>query len=133
MVTQKGPRTCTFCRKRGHTEDYCWKKQKQDKSGALPKYENKESQNTNTGLLVKEGMDAGNASDNRSDTENDHNDYVCLLSNHSTSHPLWIIDSGATSHMSFMRDSFHTFRSIASFKVGMGDQSIVNASGRGSI
>ena len=45
----------------------------------------------------------------------------------------WIMDSGATTHMSPHRAHFDTFEAIAARKVFMGDDSVLQALGRGSI
>ena len=45
----------------------------------------------------------------------------------------WIVDSGATTHMSPHRADFDTFESTSPRKVFMGDDSVLQAIGRGSI
>jgi hypothetical protein len=45
----------------------------------------------------------------------------------------WIIDSGATQHMTFEREWFTTYESIVARKVYMGDDTILEAIGKGSI
>ena len=44
----------------------------------------------------------------------------------------WIIDSGATAHMSFNKSVFSEFQEMSPFSVGMGDNSSVTAHGRGT-
>ena len=45
----------------------------------------------------------------------------------------WIVDSKATTHMSPHRADFDTFESTLAKKVFMGDDSVLQAIGRGSI
>jgi hypothetical protein len=45
----------------------------------------------------------------------------------------WIIDSSATQHMTFKREWFTTYESIVPWKVYMGDDTILEAIGKGSI
>jgi hypothetical protein len=45
----------------------------------------------------------------------------------------WIIDSGATQHMTFEQEWFTTYESIVPRKVYMGDDTILEAIGKGSI
>ncbi len=45
----------------------------------------------------------------------------------------WIIDSGATQHMRFKREWFTTYESIVPRKVYMGDDTILEAIGKGNI
>ncbi len=45
----------------------------------------------------------------------------------------WIINSGATQHMTFKREWFTTYESIIPRKVYMGDDTILEAIGKGSI
>ncbi len=45
----------------------------------------------------------------------------------------WIIDSGATQHMTFKREWFTTYESIVPRKVYMGDDTILEATGKGSV
>jgi hypothetical protein len=59
--------------------------------------------------------------------------FVAALSadDHTVYH--WIIDSGATQHMTFEREWFTTYESIVRRKVYMGDDTILEAIGKGSI
>jgi hypothetical protein len=45
----------------------------------------------------------------------------------------WIIDSGTTQHMTFKQEWFITYKSIVPRKVYMGDDTILEAIGKGSI
>jgi hypothetical protein len=45
----------------------------------------------------------------------------------------WIIDSGATQHMTFEQKWFTIYKSIGPRKVYMGDDTILEAIGKGSI
>ena len=45
----------------------------------------------------------------------------------------WIIDSGATSHMTFEKQSFSEFKDMAPFSVTMGDHSTAEARGKGTV
>jgi hypothetical protein len=45
----------------------------------------------------------------------------------------WIVDSGATQHMTFKKEWFTTYERISSRKVFMGDDTVLEAVGKESI
>ena len=45
----------------------------------------------------------------------------------------WIVDSGATQHMTSHRDAFHTYQPISGKKIYLGDNGMVEALGMGDI
>jgi hypothetical protein len=57
---------------------------------------------------------------------------VALNANDHTTYD-WIIDLGTTQHMTFERKWFTTYKSIIPRKVYMGDDTILEAIGKGSI
>jgi len=59
--------------------------------------------------------------------------FVTALSANDHARNNWIIDSGATQHMTFERKWFTTYESIVTRKVYMGDDTILEAIGKGSI
>lgn len=76
------------------------------------------------------------------DSDTDSEDHVCLMASLTSSpsqtdktveQDSWVIDSEATAHMSYNRESFIHFEVIPSFDVSMGDKSNVQACGCGSV
>jgi len=59
--------------------------------------------------------------------------FVTALSANDHARNDWIIDSGATQNMTFEREWFTTYKSIVAQKVYMGDATILEAIGKGSI
>jgi len=59
--------------------------------------------------------------------------FVTALSANDHGRNDWIIDSSATQHMTFEREWFTTYESIVAPKVYMGDDTILEATGKGSI
>ncbi len=59
--------------------------------------------------------------------------FVIALSANDHARNYWIIDSGATQHITFEREWFTTNKSIVARKVYMGDDTILEAIGKGSI
>ncbi len=59
--------------------------------------------------------------------------FVTALSANDHARNDWIIDSGATQHMTFEQEWFTTYTSIVGRKVYMGDDTILEAIGKGSI
>lgn len=45
----------------------------------------------------------------------------------------WIMDFGASNHMAFCRMTFYTYKVIVTYNVYLGDDSIMNTIGMGSI
>ncbi len=99
----QGGRTCFYCGKPGHIARFCFKAK------------NKEREN------------AKNAKDD--------DDYAFAMRHgaHSRSACKWIMDSGATKHMTSHRAAFDTYEVIAPRNVHLGDDSVVEAIGMGSI
>ena len=129
MTNNRNDRKCTYCKKKGHTEPFCWKKQRDEKA----KKDSKPS-----GLITKRHQNI--ADDDSSDEEdNDPRDFVCIMANslkqkiNRASSEVWHIDSGATAHMTHNRNLFHTFESSDPFDVGMGSDTSVRAFGQGKI
>jgi len=56
-----------------------------------------------------------------------------VVSNNDHAKNDWIIDLGTTQHMTFEREWFTTYESIIAQKVYMGDDTILEAIGKGSI
>jgi len=99
----QGARTCFYCGKPGHIARFCYKAK------------NKEREN------------AKNAKDD------DDYAFAARHGAHSRSASKWIMDSGATKHMTSHRAAFDTYEVIAPRNVHLGDDSVVEAVGMGSI
>ena len=117
---------CTYCKKKGHTEPYCFKKrdelarQRQSSSG-----------------LIGNGKQSSSSAAQINEDSDDSGDYVCLMSKINNgpkgTSSAWYIDSGATSHMTFNKSLFKSLTSVQPFDVGMGDNSAVKAVGHGTV
>jgi hypothetical protein len=93
---------CFYCKKPGHFVRNCLEKKSDEKEKANQAYEDQEQ-------MIVTALGA-----------NDHTTYN------------WIIDSGPTQHMTFKREWFITYESIVPRKVYMGDDTILEAIGKGS-
>ncbi len=102
--THKDTKTCYYCGKPGHIAQFCFKAKN-----------NKEKENANK---AKDDDDYAFAT-----KDGDHCKAICK----------WIMDSGATKHMTPHRVAFDMYEVIPTHNVHMGDDSIVEAIGMGSI
>ena len=64
VTDRKSARKCTYCKKKNHTEPFCWKKQKDEKAK----------------VLIEKCHDYAEEKSDDNDNSNDSCDYVCLLS-----------------------------------------------------
>ena len=96
-------KTCYYCGKPGHIARYCYKAKNKDKENA-----NAAKDDDDYAFAIQEGA---------------HFNTMCK----------WIMDSGATKHMTPHRNAFHTYEAIAPRNVHMGNDSVVKAIGMGSI
>jgi hypothetical protein len=103
--THKDTKTCYYCGKPGHIARFCFK----------AKNNNKEKENANK---AKDDDDYAFAT-----KDGDHCKAICK----------WIMDSRATKHMTPHRAAFDMYEVIPTCNVHMGDDSIVEAIGMGSI
>ncbi len=103
--TRKDTKTCYYCGKPSHIARFCFK----------AKNNNKEKENANK---AKDDDDYAFAI-----KDGDHCKAICK----------WIMDSGATKHMTPHRAAFDMYEVIPTRNVHMGDDSTVEAIGMGSI
>jgi len=94
---------CFYCKKPGHFVRNCLKKK------------NDEKEKVNQASEDHEQMFIATLS------ANDHTTYD------------WIVDSGATQHMTFEQEWFTTYERISPMRVFMGDDTVLEAIGKGSI
>lgn len=116
-------RKCTYCKKKGHTETFCWKKQKDEKA----------NKDAHTGLLTK----TQNYDSDAENSEVSSVDHVCLMVRskrlENANPKFWHIDSGCTSHMTYDRRLFTDLETVPPFDVGIGNDSSAKAFGLGTI
>ena len=122
LVNTRRPPTCYFCGKKGHIEQNCWQK--------FPNLRPKQSENKNSGLYAR--------SSERDKQDSDNEDVVCLVARSipkvaRASAALWIIDSGATTHICNDKDMFSALKEIEPIDISIGDKSDVQAIGKGSV
>ena len=106
VTNHRNTRKCSYCNKKGHTEPFCWKKQKDEKA---------KKEKTPSGLIS--ANQSNQEDDESSDTDSqDSRDFICIMATgpslrekteHASSE-LWYIDSGATSHMTHDKRLFDT-------------------------
>jgi len=117
---------CTHCKRPGHDESKCW-----DKYPHL--------RPNRRGLLAAANV---NSPAEVQDHESSGDEFICLVATSSTalnvtesapSKNSWVIDTGATAHMSFDKSLISEFQECSAFQVGMGDESSVTAFGYGSV
>ena len=102
--TRKETKTCYYCGKPSHIARFCFKaKSNKDKENA-----NQARDDNDYAFATKDG---------------DHCKAICK----------WIMDSGATKHMTPHKVAFDMYEVIPTRNVHMGDDSIVEAIGMGSI
>lgn len=107
---------CTHCGRKGHTESRCWDKYPEQRpkrpSGA----------GRPSALTVEEG-------------NNDQDeDVVCLTARYvSNKTHKWIVDSGASAHMTSDRDLFCSYECVNPFSVQIGDKPRLEVPGKGNI
>ena len=108
---------CSYCGKRGHSESKCWKKH--------PHLNPFSKEISTRRALVNIG-------------DNFDEDQICLMTQvvrkkpKKTSNEL-IIDSGCTSHITYRRESFSTFREVRSQDVEVGNNQKSAVLGRGTV
>jgi len=117
---------CTHCNRFGHTADRCWGKD-------LKKRFNPRG----TGNDSKDSAFVGSEKD-ESKSGSSEDDFVCLMSkikdaDMPAASSSWIIDSGCTAHMTFDREVFSTYTTIANASVEMGTRDSAAAVGRGDV
>jgi transposase InsO family protein len=103
QVIRKDTKTCYYCGKQGHIARFCFKAKNKDKENA-----NHAKDEDDYAFATQDGA---------------HSNTMCK----------WIMDSGATKHMTPHRAAFHTYEVISPRNVHMGDDSIVQAIGMGTI
>lgn len=98
---------CYICKKGGHKSDKCYRRKEGYNGNRPTSNQEDDSSKRGTGLIASQAMTKGG---------------------------VWIIDSGASDHMSKRRDWFSTFEEFAEpLKIAVGDGKTITACGRGNI
>lgn len=107
--------TCHYCHKKGHVENRCYKKRDDVRDKKEANSSTKENNSENFGAFVTSKCEP--------------------VSHILTSDPnkVWILDSGASKHMCFRREWFANLNENYREFVSLGDNSICEAKGRGTI
>jgi len=120
-------RKCFNCGQVGHINAYCDRpggpKHKPDNSKKESKQSSKPKEKANVAKKTQVNFD----SDEESDTA------YMARSGPKEGPDTWIIDSGASSHLSKDRDGFSDFREVSGKLIRIGDDSSLSASGVGTI
>ena len=103
---KKVDKVCFYCKKPGHFARNCYKKKSDEREKA-----------------------------NHAKFDDVEHDYVFMAGLSVSIHTRqdWLVDSGATQHMTFQRHWFESYEEIEPRKVFMGDDTILEAIGRGNI
>ena len=117
---------CGHCSKRGHVSSKCWEKFPH----LMPDYVRKarEREAAQKGLIASD-----------SDIHTAHSDeQFCLMTQArragaTKSDQIWIMDSGATSHMTFDRSAFHSYVDISDTTMEVGTKARTRVSGKGNV
>ena len=122
---------CTHCGRTNHTEPYCWQKYGRP-SRSRPARSKPSAMVT---LTDSEGNPPSNSVSASTFHNDEEKEYVCLMSTTpgSLHTSTWYIDSAATSHMTFDRSMFVSYKEITPFSVTLGDKSTSMAVGRGDV
>ena len=112
--------TCWYCNERGHVQSDCAKKKADDRERSS-----------------SEACDRHEASVAfaRNEPPCDENDYTCLVVDESTKvrSDEWIVDSGASTHMTYDRSLFKTFKMKPVSKVRVGNMCNLEVRGSGCV
>jgi len=101
--------TCFYCKKKGHIKKDCYKLKNDNKNNKVYKCETNESESAV--MIVNHALNV--AGSKKTD---------------------WIVDSGATSHMSNDLNKFVDYKYLDnSIKVSLGDNRVVNATANGTV
>jgi hypothetical protein len=103
---------CKFCGRRGHTEEKCKKKVEALKQ------------------LAQEYASPGQANTAQTNV----NEYLLTTTTHTTSfNNCWIVDSGATSHMTAQVSTLTSKQNISPIPIRLGNDHVVNATAAGTV
>eukprot|EP00171_Calliarthron_tuberculosum_P022308 IDg22308t1 len=125
---EKGMKHCTHCGNNNHTEPYC-----SEKYGRPERYSCRHSRKKKRPSVAAIAEHASDHKEPDSDSE-----YVCLISKSESASSnarelVWLVDSGASHHMTFSKHAFHTYSCIKPFPVPIGGKSTTLVVGLGDV
>lgn len=118
---------CTYCGRRGHSEQKCWDKHP---SMRPQKFSAREPLRANQAFV---------SSTINGESEDTGDESVCLFLKPEGNNPqansksVWFIDSGASAHMTHDKQLFSSLCDIVPFPVQMGDNSELTVTGKGVV
>ena len=119
----RAQRVCFYCDKPGHIARYCWKKDQDKKQREVEEHRNQ------TNFAQAAYHTSGD--DNTVTVEQV---YVSAhVATGASDRSLWLIDSGASSHMCCDRDMFDTFEYMKPVEIVVGNDQKMKAFGRGTV
>lgn len=113
-------KVCYYCGKKGHLAKFCYKRKREESA-----------HNTK----VNDASDEYAFTTSLSSCSDDGDEYAMMASDVSCNGSVidWIVDSGASSHMAPNRTCFQSYHVISPKNVILGDDTVLQAVGKGSI
>ena len=129
---------CTNCGRTGHSAQRCWGKDVNGRRPSPPQGYRPNRRNENMNRGNKQSAFVGKSCDVDDKPMIDELEFTCLMSKLVKSEATrrscsWIIDSACTSHMTFDRNAFVSYRPLNDASVEMGTKAQTRVAGRGNV